>query len=160
MLKVTTAVLAVALAGSASAAGWRSLRFDGSSEASFATSVAQFKETLSPARYQVFLRALEDVWEQGTKNAEAKLSEYTADDYRRQLDGLAYKQVVTLTDPTGETAKTRLRDAITNRYGAPRSGHDSRPGYASPPLGSPWMPQERPRRETGGNPDAARDAGH
>ena len=34
MLKLTVAVLAVALAGTASAAGWRSLRVDGSSEAS------------------------------------------------------------------------------------------------------------------------------
>ena len=159
MLKLTIAVLAVALAGSASAAGWRSLRVDGSSEETFATSVAEFKARLPATRYQVFLLALEDIWEQGTKNAEAEQSEYTADDYRRQLDGLAYKEVVTLTDPTGDTAKTRLQNAIASQYGAPRPAYGSR-GYGLAPPGSPWIPQERPRRETGGNPDAARDAGH
>ena len=43
MLKLTVAVLAVALAGTASAAGWRSLRIDGSSDASFTTSLAAFQ---------------------------------------------------------------------------------------------------------------------
>lgn len=159
MLKLTIAVLAVGLAGSASAAGWRSLRVDASSEARFTASVAQFKAKLPSTRYQVFLRALEDVWEQGTKNAEAQQSEYTADDYRRQLDGLAYQQVVTLTDPTGDTARLRLRAAIASAYGAPR------PGTA----GSSWAPQagtlnaarnDPPARQTHGNPDAAREAGY
>ena len=136
MVKLTVTLFAVALAGSASAAGWRSLRVDGSSEASFATSVAEFQDRLSPARYQVFLMALKDVWEQGAKSAEAEQGEYTANDYLRQLDGLAYEQVVTLTDPTGDTAKMRLRDAIARVYGVPRvpSGGGSSPS-AAPPSG-------------------------
>ena len=44
MLKLTVAVLAVALAGTASAAGWRSLRVDASSEAAFEQSLAVFKD--------------------------------------------------------------------------------------------------------------------
>jgi hypothetical protein len=63
------AVLAVALAGTANAAGWRSLRVDGSSEASFVESVAAFQHKLSPGRRHVFERALQDIWVQGTKGA-------------------------------------------------------------------------------------------
>src|SRR5262245_49929312 len=98
MLKFTIAILAVALAGSASAAGWRSLRVDASSKESFDTSVAQFKEKLPPARYQVFLMALADIWERGTENAETQQGQYTDNDFLRELDGLVYEQVVKLTD--------------------------------------------------------------
>jgi hypothetical protein len=143
MLKVAIAILAIALAGSASAAGWRSLTIDGSSEANFETSVAEFAARLSPARYQVFLLALKDVWEQGEKNAEAQQSEYTANDYLRQIDGLAYEQVVTLTDPTGDTAKMRLRAVVARAYGAPRgvpsSSYSSggERSYGRDPAGNP-----------------------
>ncbi len=90
MLKLTIAVLAIALAGSASAAGWRSLRIDASSEASFSESVAAFQEKLSPVRRYVFASALQDIWTLGTKNADAEQREYTESDYLRQLDGLGY----------------------------------------------------------------------
>lgn len=111
MLKLTVAVLAVGLAGTASAAGWRSLRVDGSSEASFAESVAAFQQKLSPARRLVFDLALQDIWIQGTKGAEADQREYTATEYFRQLDGLGYQEVVTFTDQTGDTAQMRYRAA-------------------------------------------------
>ena len=150
MLKLTIAVMAVALAGSASAAGWRSLRVDASSEASFSTSVAQFKAKLAPARYEVFLQALKDVWEQGSTNAEARQSEYTTSDYLRELDGLAYDQVVTLTDPTGDTAKTRLRSAIARVYGAPRLGSGSM-SYSS---GGQRSYGDSLGRDPAGNPNA------
>jgi hypothetical protein len=107
MLKVTVALLAVALASSASAAGWKSLRVDGSSEAAFAQSLAAFKDKLSPARRYVFGEALKDIWLQGTKRAEAEQREYTAGDYYRQIDGLGYEAIVALLDPTGETARQR-----------------------------------------------------
>ena len=54
MLKLAVAVLTLALAGVASAAGWSSLRIDASSEAAFQQSLAVFQEKLSPARRQVF----------------------------------------------------------------------------------------------------------
>ena len=56
MLKLTVAMLALALAGTANAAGWRSLRIDASSEASFAKSVEEFRDKLTPSR-RVALRA-------------------------------------------------------------------------------------------------------
>ena len=105
MLKLTIAVLAIALAGPASAAGWRSLRIDGSSEAGFEKSLAEFREKLTPGRRYVFTLALQDIWRQGTRSAEADQREYTKTDHLRQLDGLGYEQVVTFTDPTGETAR-------------------------------------------------------
>jgi hypothetical protein len=111
MLKITVAVLAVALAGNAGAAGWRDLRVDGSSEAAFQQSLAVFKDELSPERQRVFQGALMDIWIQGTTDAKANEREYTTSDYYQQLHGLSYDEVVTFTDPTGETAKARKREA-------------------------------------------------
>src|SRR6185436_13616771 len=106
MLKRTVAaVLAVALAGTASAAGWRSLRLDARDEARFTQSIAVFQEKLSPERWYALRVALQDIWENGTKNAAAEQREYTAADYLRQLDGLGYEQLVTFTDPSEETAR-------------------------------------------------------
>jgi len=65
MLKVTVAVLTLALASVANAAGWSSLRIDSSSEAAFQRSLAAFQEKLPPARRQVFGQALLDIWRQG-----------------------------------------------------------------------------------------------
>jgi len=110
MLKLTVAVVALALAGTA-AAGWRDLRLDGSSEEAFAHSMTAFKDELSPAREYVFGEALKDIWIQSATAAEAEQREYTADEYYRLLDGLSYEDVVTYTDPTGDTAKTRLQQA-------------------------------------------------
>ena len=111
MLKLAVAVLTLALAGVANAAGWSSLRIDASSEAAFQQSLAVFQEKLSPARRQVFGQALLDIWRQGKADAEANQREYTASDYQQQLHGLSYEEIVTFTDPTGATAKARHRDA-------------------------------------------------
>jgi hypothetical protein len=112
MLKLTVAIVAIALAGTASAAGWRSLKIDGSSEGAFAQSLAAFKEELSPARHYAFGEALKDIWLQGAKAAEAEQREYTTADYYRQVDGLGYEQVITFTDSTGDTAKRRIRESL------------------------------------------------
>jgi hypothetical protein len=117
MLKLTIAVLAVVLASSASAAGWRDLRVDASSEEAFAKSLESFKDELSPARRYVFGEALKDIWVQGVKAAEAERRDYTAEDYYAQIDGLGYDEIVTFTDPTGDTAKSRYRAASTGSRG-------------------------------------------
>jgi hypothetical protein len=116
MLKLTMVVLAVALASTASAAGWRSLRLDASSDAAFEQSLADFKEKLSPARTQVFGEALKDIWVKGTQDAGAQQREYTTADYYRQIDGLGYEQIVNFTDPSGDTAQARLRQASRSLY--------------------------------------------
>ena len=117
MLKLVVVVLAIALAGTASAAGWKSLRVDGSSEEAFAQSLETFKDKLSPARRYVFGEALKDIWAQGEKAAEAEQREYTAEGYYAQVDGLGYDEIVRYTDTTGDTAKERYRTA---RNSSPR----------------------------------------
>jgi hypothetical protein len=135
MLKLTVAVLAMALAGTA-AAGWRELRIDGSSEEAFVQSLEAFKDKLSPAHRYVFGEALKDIWLEGTKQAEADQREYTDADYYAQLHGLRYKDVVKLTDPTGDTAKDRYRAAsLNNRYSAPAMASPNWTGGGSPPIG-------------------------
>src|SRR5688572_22536851 len=99
MLKLTVALLALALAGAAGAAGWRDLKIDGGSEAAFQKSLEAFNTELSRERNQVFTAALMDIWLQGTANAKADQREYTVTDYHAQLDGLSYEEVVTFTDP-------------------------------------------------------------
>src|SRR4029077_13194043 len=122
MLKLTIAVLAFALAGTASADNWRKLRVDASSEAAFEKSLAVFKDELSPDRRYVFGEALKDIWIKGATEAEVAQREYTADDYYRQVDGLSYEEIVTLTDPTGATARARKNQALASSRSAPRAG--------------------------------------
>jgi hypothetical protein len=117
----------IVLAGTSHAAGWRSLRIDGSSEASFAKSIAALQEKLSPAHRYVFDSALEDIER-----------EYTADEYRRQLDGLRYKQVVRLVDATGETARRRYQAATR----PPNRGAGT--SYRGPAFTAPPIFQQRP----------------
>jgi len=139
MLKLTVAVLAFALGGTASAAGWRALRIDASSEASFKASLEAFNDKLSAARREVLGLALQDIWAAGTKEANAAQREYTASDYYRQIDGLGYEQIVTLTDPTGELAKIRYRTAKNDAFYASPSA----PGSASA-ASSPWPASSGP----------------
>jgi hypothetical protein len=109
MPKIAVAVLALVLAGTASAAGWRDLRIDASNEVAFNRSLATFQKKLSPSRRMAFFRSLHDIELQGTKRALATQTEYTRKDYLQQLHGLGYEEVVTLTDPTGETAAAYRR---------------------------------------------------
>jgi hypothetical protein len=105
--KVAVAVWAVALAGTASAAGWRSMRIDASSEADFTASVSALREKLPEVRRHVLDLALNDIWVRGAQAAAAEQRDYPASEYFNQLDGLRYKEVVTLTDTTGKTADRR-----------------------------------------------------
>ena len=119
MLKLIVAALTVALASSAGAADWKDLRVDGTSEAAFQRSLAAFDQELSPERNQVFTAALMDIWLQGAAHAKDNERLYTVGDYHAQLDGLSYEQVVTFTDPTGETAKQRYEQAKRTKIANP-----------------------------------------
>jgi hypothetical protein len=126
MLKLTVGVLAVVLAGTASAAGWRDLRVDGSSEEAFAKSLERFKDKLSPARRYVLGEALKDIWIEGDNAAQAEQREYTDAAYYARVDGLSYEEIVTLTDATGDTAKDRYREASARqRYSTSRASASS-----------------------------------
>ena len=143
MLKLTVAVLAMAVAGSAAAAGWRSLRIDASSEASFTESVATFQEKLSPSRRMAFLWSLEDVWIEGTRRAQAEQREYTTADYRRELDGLKYEEVVRLIDPTGMTAKRyRARYYYAQAGGGPAGAMTALPAAPWPTRPPPTVNEQ------------------
>lgn len=107
MLKLSLAVLAVALAGSASAAGWRGLSIDGSNEASFKESVQLLQDKLSRTRAGLLALALQDLWVMGAERAKSAEREFTAEEYFAQVDGLGYKEVIALADPTGEKMRTR-----------------------------------------------------
>ena len=108
MLRIAFAVLALVLAGSASAAGWRKLQIDARSEAAFNESVATFQQKLSPSRRVAFTKSLEDIKRESTQRASAQQREYTTADYLGQLHGLGYNEVMTLADPTGK-AEGRYR---------------------------------------------------
>jgi hypothetical protein len=132
MPKLVGLLLAVVLAGIASAGGWRSLRVNASDEAAFEQSLAEFKDELSPARRYVFAEALKDIWLHSSQVATVEQREYTIADYYRQIDGLGYEDIVTFVDPTGKTAR-RYRAAWNNRYST--GGHRASAGAA---VQSPW----------------------
>ena len=122
MLKLTVVVLAVALAGTASAGGWRSLRVDASSEAAFTESLAAFEKKLSRSRGYAFKAVLQEIWLRGASKASAEQRTYTASEYFRQLDGLSYDEVVRIPDPTGEAEERyRAEYYARNRYDSPQT---------------------------------------
>ncbi len=126
MLKLAVAILAIALAGSASADEWRALRVDASSNAAFKRSLAAFKDALSPEQRQAFGDALKDIWA-GTERRK---------DYYRQIHDLSYEEVVNFT--TGETAELRRQKEL-RRQAAARSRSAAAPPSAAPAhRRSPW----------------------
>ena len=151
MLKLTVAVLAIALAGAASADERRSLRVDASSNAAFERSLTAFKNELSPEQRQVLGEALKDIWLAGTQAAEIGRGRYRTADYYRQIHGLSYEEVVTFT--TGETAELRRQTAELRRQAAaaptrnaaaPHSAmpaHRRSPWEGVPPPPSTWQPR-------------------
>src|SRR5688500_16561970 len=107
MLKLTVAMLGIALAGNASADGSGSLRIDASSNGAFKQSLVAFKEELSPEQRQAFADALKDIWAESERRK----------DYFRRIHGLSYEEVVNLT--TGETAELRRQAAAAPARAAP-----------------------------------------
>ena len=103
MSKVAFAVLALVLAGTANA-GWRKLTIDGSTEADFVESVAALKRELSKVRAVELDFALNDIW---VSNQQIAGGAYTAEDYFKALDGLTFKDVIALSDPTKEEKGSR-----------------------------------------------------
>ena len=113
MSKVVFAVLALVLAGTANA-GWRKLTIDGSTEADFVESVAALKRELSKVRAVELDLALNDIW---VSNQISAGGAYTAADYFAALDGLTFKDVMALSDPTGEESSRRRFVAEERVYG-------------------------------------------
>ena len=96
---------------------------------------SDFMAELPPARRYVFERALQDLWIQGSDEAAAERREYTAMEYFRLLDGLRYKDIVKLSDPSGVRTRQRYADAVSARRG-PRVPPELMPpqqGWQEPP---------------------------
>jgi len=128
VLKLTVVVYPDALAGTASASGWRKLQIDASSEAAFDQSVATFQEKLSPSRRVAFARSLQDIQDEGTKRATVQQRDYTRAEHLQRLHGLGYEEVVTLVDPTGKKAGQYRAGYYQARAGGP--SYPNRPGDA------------------------------
>lgn len=128
MTKITAVLLALAVAGTANAAGWRSMHIDASSEDSFNESVIAFREKLPSVRRQVFERSLQDIWVAGMKAAQADGRDYTVSEYLRELDGLKYKDVVEFTDPSGDTADRYWDQAFATL----NQSRNAQPGAGAP----------------------------
>ena len=134
MLKLAVAVLAVVLTGTAGAAGWRSLRVDGTDETAFAESLMAFERKLSPSRRYAFTLALQEIWVQGTRKASVEQRTYTTTEFFRQLHGLSYDEVVRIPDATGN-AENGYRAQYYAGYrlenGTPRPGGHNPPAFRS-----------------------------
>lgn len=132
MLKLTIAIVAIALAGSASAQGWR---LDAGSHRAFKRSLEAAKDELSPENVELLAGALKHIWAEGTKAAEVQQRRYSDKDYFRQLDGLSFEEVVHFTDATYEAALqyNALSDALARA--APVERRES--GAANAPYRHP-----------------------
>jgi hypothetical protein len=143
MFKLTVAVLAVALVGSASAEEWR---LDAGSPRAFKQSLEAAKDELSPESIQMLGGALKYIWNEGTKAAEAQQRKYTDEDYFRQLDGLSFEEVVHFTDATYEAAlkyNSASDDVLVfEAFAKPRSSGAPNQPYRHPDNTIPprWSP--------------------
>ena len=155
MLKLTVAVLAIALAGAASAAGWRSLRVDGTDETAFAESLLAFERKLSPSRRYALTLALQEIWVQGTRRASAEQRTYTTTEFFRQLHGLSYDEVLRIPDPSGK-AEGRYRAEYYAGYrlenGTPQQPIDRPLGHFPTDSPPPRENGESRFRPMGGEP--------
>jgi uncharacterized membrane protein len=144
VLKITLAVVALALAGTASAGGWRKLSIDASSEAAFKESVATFQDKLSPSRRVAFDQSLQDIRNAGMERARAEQREYTNEDYLRQLDGLGYEEVIRVTDPSGEKAQRyRAQYYYARGSGLRGTGNSFQPMGPHPGVSGSILESER-----------------
>ena len=147
-------MLSLVLAGTASAVGWRDLRIDASSAASYSESIATFQQKLTPSRRIAFARSLHDIWLRGSQLAEERQIEFTDADYFGVLHGLGYDEVVTLADPSGKKAGQYRAEYYASRgYGGGVPGAPARP-YMSSEIRStdnvPYRGAPTQRGPTGG----------
>ena len=146
-------MLSLVLAGTASAAGWRDLRIDASSAASYSESIATFQQKLTPSRRIAFARSLHDIWLRGSQLAEERQIEFTDADYFGVLHGLRYEEVVTLADPSGKKEGQYRAEYYASRAYGGAPGTPARP-YMSSEIRStdnvPYRGAPTQRGPTGG----------
>jgi len=135
MSKLTLAIVAVLVAGCASTREWSTLTIDSSSEQTFGDSLSLLNDTLPHRHREMLALALVDIAQTETLSAADASDEeavtYTYDDFRRQLDGLTYGEIIALADRSG-TPISRLYSAhVQARTGSEASGQLGT--YGTPP---------------------------
>ena len=100
-------ILVLVWAAGASARGWRDLRIDASSDSRFDDSVQQMRAELPYNRAVLFEMVLQDL-----------KARFAPAVYRRQLDGLTYRDVVRLASPSVSSSYTmRYMGRAADPYG-------------------------------------------
>lgn len=153
MRNLALSTVAIALAGCASTAEWRTLSIDSSSESAFQESVSSLNDELSSKRQQYLALALIDIAVTGAENAgvtEDGNPAFTDEDFRSQLDGLTYRDVIALADETGIPVRLQYYysggrgTAFNNEpyydptQGRPQFTADGRPIRDIRPYGRDW----------------------
>jgi hypothetical protein len=110
--------LVLVCSASASARGWRDLRIDASSDSSFAESVQQMRDELPYHHALFFVLTLKDL-----------KARFSPAEYRRQLDGLSYRQIARLASPNVTAAY--LASYTGRPVAQPFGTHDSSEGVAA-----------------------------
>lgn len=127
---VVSLVTLVAFAGCASAPRQQA-RIDGSSEAAFKTSVESLRKALPTQRAVLLVIALQDVWRTAVAEAEPASSEAdTAKAYFARLDGLGYREILSLADATPPTTQEQYVAMLP--HGAQQAMRNPSSGSMSP----------------------------
>ena len=108
-------VLMLVCGASANARGWRELRIDASNDSQFNDSIQQMRDELPYHHALLFVLTLKDL--------KARLAPA---EYRQQLDGLSYKQIVRLASPN--VAADYLAYYAGRTVGQPFGAHNSSEG--------------------------------
>jgi hypothetical protein len=117
MSKLTVSIAAIVLTGCASMSEWRTLTIDSSSESAFRDSVTLLNDELPTVHREMFALALVDIANTGIETAgpsDDGSPAYTDADFRGDLDGLTYDDVIALADQTGMSVR------LQHYYGGPR----------------------------------------
>lgn len=128
MRQLTIFIAATVLAGCAGTSEWRTLRIDGSSEASLHESLNRLDQELPRAYHRRMLEiALVDIWSTNAQLAgetdDGEDAAYTKENFRAELHGLTYESVVALANRTGRSVSSlyysqRPIAQPESRYGA------------------------------------------
>jgi hypothetical protein len=118
MSKLAIVLIGFAVAGCASTGAWRATSLDGSSETALDDSVARLGRELPFRKAGQFALALQDIWITRVVDADRRGAQYTDADYRAELDGKRYDDVIALADEAGPSIYARYFYA-NERVGSP-----------------------------------------
>jgi hypothetical protein len=139
MYKISVAAAVLFLSGCATTGEWRALNIDGSSDAAFRESLTRLNYELPYSRSRMFELALVDIANTRVQSAgetDDGSPAYSEDDFRSDLNGLTYEEVIEFADQSGPSIKTLYS---SRSWGARQSEVNrlltvsDRPFYPRPP---------------------------